>query len=129
MAKPGDGPGFLHKALTPSWLGPVGIAQELDRHFAAERHMPSLEHDSHPTGTEDVNQFQSVHFRPASGMAHGGIAASMGVRGGFRRDLGSRSPFPGGFERSIQAVALPAGSVERSSRVSAVRSAPRKPPR
>ena len=114
VPEPGDGPGFLDKALASSRLGPVGVAQELDRHVAAQRHLPGLEDHPHPPGTQDLHQLQAGNLWPVSQPARRGIAlAAMEASGGARRGLGRRSEFLGVFEPSSEAVALPAGSVER----------------
>ena len=64
VPEPGDGPGFLAKALASSGLGPVGVAQELDRHVAIQRHLPGLEDHPHPPGTKDVHQLQAGNAWP-----------------------------------------------------------------
>ncbi len=114
VPQPGDGPGFVEKALALSRVGPVSVAQELDRHVAVERHLPGLEDHPHPPGTQEVHQLQAVNARPVTQPALGHVAAAaMGASGGSRRRLGRRSRFLGVCEPSSETVALAAGSVER----------------
>src|SRR5262249_2917950 len=114
VPEPRDGPGLLKKSLPQQRVGAAVVAQELDRHLAAQRHLPGLEDHPHPPPAQDAYQLQTRNARPVRRPPGVGVRAA--VRGSGVRErwvLGLPAGFLGVFGRNGVAVALPAGTVER----------------
>ena len=94
VPEPRDRPGFLAKTLASSRLGPVGVAQELDRHIAIQRHLPGLEDDPHPPGTQNIHQLETGNARPVGQPARRDVAlGAMAANGGARPSRRPRFEF------------------------------------
>src|SRR5262249_18010783 len=101
-------------ALAPPRVGLMGVAQDLHRHVAVQRRLPGPENYPHPPGTQNLHQLQAGNTWPVRRPDRGGVETAPEARLPVCADLGPRSVFRRFLSPNGEAIALPAGPVERA---------------
>jgi hypothetical protein len=107
VAESGQRAGLLLEALTLLRVGQVGVAQQFDRHVAAQRRLAGLPDHAHAARAQHPQELQTGDVRRGAGRADPPLLPAPEVEGGRRCRVGgvwtrTQTPFSNSLVSTIR---------------------------